>query len=165
MLQSTPVASGADVYAGPCGLFLWLVLAGVLLGGCSKENSEEGTAPAVIHSYTTRGRVAMLPDLTNPTSELRIHHEAIDDFKHGDGSPAPMKSMTMPFPPGPGVSLDGLAVGDVVEFTFDVQWEPTPGMSVTAIRKLPGDTGLQFDVASNGGGDHGGHASGSPDNH
>ncbi|MCH8114843.1 MAG: copper-binding protein, partial [Chloroflexi bacterium] len=131
--------------------------AGVLLGGCTKEDSGEGTAPAVLHRYTTRGRIAMLPDLTNPTSELRIHHEAIDDFRHGDGSPAPMKSMTMPFPPGPGVSLDGLAIGDVVEFTFEVQWEPTPGMSVTAIRKLPDDTELQFDMASQDSGEHGDH--------
>lgn len=165
MLQSTPAVSGTDVYAGPCGLFLWLVLAGVLLGGCSKEDSGEGTAPAVIHRYTTRGRIAMLPDLTNPTSELRIHHEAIDDFRHGDGSPAPMKSMTMPFPPGPGVSLDGLAIGDVVEFTFEVQWEPTPGMSVTAIRKLPDDTELQFDMASQDSGEHGDRAGGSLGNH
>jgi Cu/Ag efflux protein CusF len=154
---------GAGHGVGFFGRFIGLVLMGVLLGGCSKQDDAQSAAPAVIHSYTTRGRVVMLPDPSNPASELRIRHEAIDDYKYRDGSPAPMKSMTMPFPLGPGVSLEGLAVGDVVGFSFAVQWEPSPGMRVTAIQKLPGDTELEFDVVSQDRSGRGDGANGDPD--
>lgn len=124
---------------------LVVVFVGGLLAGCSEEGGGEGSAESVIHTYTVRGRIVQLPEPGSPASELLIHHEAIDDFKYGDGSPAPMASMTMPFPPAPGVLLGGFAVDDVVAFSFDVQWEPSPGMSLTAVRKLPADTVLDFD--------------------
>ncbi len=147
--------------------FAAAVLAAAVVAACSDQTEGEGTGsnenagPAIIHTYAVKGRIVSLPAPSNPASELRIHHEAINEFKHSDGRPAPMKSMTMPFPPAAGVSLDGFSEGDVVEFTFDVQWEPTPGMSLTAIDKLPADTGLSFEQSP---GDTGGD-SGSTDAH
>jgi Cu/Ag efflux protein CusF len=118
-----------------------------LLAGCSGESSES-SPDTVVHSYSARGRIVQLPDPSNPASELSIHHEAISDFQLGDGTPAPMGAMTMPFPPKEGVSLQGLSVGDVVEFGFEVQWQPSPGMSLTVINKLPEGTVLDFEGSS-----------------
>jgi len=115
-----------------------------LLIGCSGEG-DDGSAESVVHRYTVRGRIVQLPDPSSPASELRIHHEAIEDFKHGDGSAAPMASMTMPFPLAPEISLKGFEVDDVVRFSFEVQWEPSPEMHLTMIEMLSGDTVLLFD--------------------
>lgn len=141
---------GSRLWIG--GLAGVVALIGLLLG-CSAE-ADDSSSQAVIHGYTVRGRIVQLPDPSNPVSELSIHHEAIDDFKLGDGTPEPMRAMTMPFPPADGVSLQGLEVGDVVEFSFEVQWEPSPGMSLTAIKKLPEDAVLGFDESSSGHMDH-----------
>jgi len=135
-----------ESYRSRLSTFKCIGVAGMicLLVGCSKE-AGQSEADAVIHAYSVRGRIVQLPDSTNPASELRIHHEAIDEFKLTDGSPGPMHAMTMPFPPAKGVSLEGFAIGDVVEFGFEVQWEPSPGMSLTTLKKLPADTPLGFD--------------------
>lgn len=149
--QHESVLDKLGMSVGFAGLFFVMLLMGLAVG-CSKEGDGEGggegAIQTVIHTYTTRGRIVSLPEPGNPASEFRVHHEAIDDFRHADDSPAPMKSMTMPYPLGPGVSLEDLAVGDVVEFTFDVQWEPSPGMGVTAIKKLPAETELLFEQES-----------------
>ena len=56
-----------------------------------------------------------------------------------------MKAMTMPYPVAKGVSLDGLAIGDFIEFTFDVTWgEDYPTYAITKVTKLPADTKLDF---------------------
>ncbi|VAX40290.1 hypothetical protein MNBD_PLANCTO03-1877, partial [hydrothermal vent metagenome] len=56
-----------------------------------------------------------------------------------------MMSMTMGFPIAEGVSLEGIAPGDIVEFTFVTTWgEQYPTYEVTAITKLPADTELNF---------------------
>ncbi len=124
-------------------------LAGLLVTACSEESSPTESVQtedqAVVHTYTVRGRIVSLPDPAHPASELSIHHEAIDDFKNMADESAPMGSMTMPFPPGAGVSLDGLAVGDAVEFVFRVQWKPTYEMGATSITKLPAETKLSFE--------------------
>jgi Copper binding periplasmic protein CusF len=93
-----------------------------------------------------------LPDPANPASELSIHHESINDYQLGDGTPAPMQAMTMPFPPKEGVSLRGLSVGDAVEFVFEVQWQPSPGMSLASITKLVEGTVLDFEGSLSGSG-------------
>jgi len=150
MSQQTPAASSSKPHPARLGLTLLTgVLACQLIWACSREDSPEPQhqppAQAIVHTYSLRGRIVSLPDPSNPASELRIHHEAIDDFKNAQGQPAPMKAMTMSFPPAPGVSLDGLAVGDIVQFVFRVQWEPTYEMGTTSIRKLPADTQLSFE--------------------
>lgn len=95
------------------------------------------------HTYTVRGQISQLPDPAKPSATLQIHHEAIDDFARRDGTLG-MDSMTMAFPLAPGVSLDGLAVGDMVEFVFELDWDATPTYRVTRIAKLPAGTELFF---------------------
>lgn len=99
-------------------------------------------------TFTTRGKVVMLPDKAKPTSEFQVHHEAIDDFDMGTGKKG-MDSMIMPFPLAKNVSLEGLAVGDIIELTF-VVWT-TPGIrgyEVTALKELPPETTLEFRKAN-----------------
>ncbi len=136
----------------PCvnSAMIALLLAATCLSApaCSKE-----PADPVVHTYTVRGEIVSLPDPANPASELRIHHEAIEDFKNNKGESDPMHAMTMTFPPAEDVSLDDLAVGDKVQFVFRVQWAPSYEMGATAIKKLPADTELIFDESD----DHGHH--------
>ena len=133
-----------------CRMINALLLSGVVvfcgwLAGCSGEDGASAPAAEIVHTYTVRGRIVSLPSADEPASELRIHHEAIDTFKSATGEATPMKVMTMTFPPAEGVSLDGLAVGDAVEFVFRMQWEPSVAMSTTSITKLPADTVLTID--------------------
>ena len=95
--------------------------------------------------YTVRGTVEQLPIEGEPQTEFRVHHEAIDNFKNASGLVVGMNAMSMPFPLGPGVKLDGVAVGDLVELTFAIWWDETaPEYHVTRLRKLTPDTRLEF---------------------
>lgn len=136
-----------------------------LLSGCSKEppatesgSGQKASEPAnnpdspVEFSYTVRGQIVSLPSADRPFEDLQIHHEAVPDFKDRDGNVTVsasgtrgMKAMTMPFPVAEGVSLDGIAVGDKVEFTFVYTWGgESSGYEITEIKKLPADTELNF---------------------
>ncbi|GAB4198017.1 MAG: hypothetical protein Kow00105_12010 [Phycisphaeraceae bacterium] len=148
-----------------CGLIISVCMLG--LTGCSDtgSGSQQDATPAqpaqqsedaLIHTYTVRGRLVSLPDPSNPASELRIRHEAIDDFKDAEGNITPMRAMTMIFPPAPGLSLEEFSVNDTVEFVFEMQWKPRVEMRVTSIRKLPSDTILNF--GSSNGQHHTNHA-------
>lgn len=152
------------------------LIAGLALVGCGDTNSsgnatqsgadahhdhdghdhdhDHGDADRQPDTYTgIRGEIASLPDPGVPNSELMIHHEQIRDFKTKDGAVnvtangiAGMRSMTMPFPLGEGVSLDGYSVGDKVEFDFVVNWGggASPAWAVTRLSKLPAETELDF---------------------
>ena len=80
----------------------------------------------------------------DPDHAMMIQHEAIKDFKNPDGEVIGMMSMTMPFPVGPGVSLEGIQPGDTVQFTFELRWKGKPPFQLTSIQKLPADTKLDF---------------------
>lgn len=118
------------------------------LTGCSDR--APAPAPAFDQIYTTRGVIRALKDPSNPASELSIQHERIPEFVNGAGEVSGMASMTMPFPTlAPGVSLDGIALGDKVRFTFGVTWNQGvsaryPTWTITAIEKLPPETELVF---------------------
>lgn len=118
--------------------------------GCEKKPgpaSAATTSAAVpAESYTVRGVIERLPEADKPSSYLHIHHEAIPSFKSG-GKVVGMAEMAMPFPVGTGVSLEGLQVGDRVEFTFEVQEKPRLDYHVTRITKLPPDTPLNLKIA------------------
>jgi len=94
--------------------------------------------------YIVRGKIVELPDPQNPVTEFQVHHEAIDAFKNGSGDIVGMGAMIMPFPLGEGVSLQGYAVGDVVEMTFADYYKPIRHFFVTGLKKLPADTVLEF---------------------
>jgi len=127
-------------------------------GGQVEGEAVPATAEAVVHRYPLRGRIVSLPDPTDPTSELKIQHEAIDDFKMSDGELAPMRQMTMAFSAGADDSLAGAAVGDVISFVFEMQWTPSREMRAVEVEKLPAGTVLNFEGAGDaGGGAHDGH--------
>jgi hypothetical protein len=116
--------------------------------GCSESKPPAPTAIAPTagdRSYTTRGRITQLPLAGDARLGLRIAHEEIADFLSKDGKVVGMKAHDMGFPwLAPGVSLDGFAVDDVVEITFDVRFNAPERHTLTAITKLPGDTPLRL---------------------
>jgi hypothetical protein len=96
------------------------------------------------------GEIASLPG-DMPGEDMQIRHEHIPGFKSesgevhvsADGVPG-MKSMTMPFPLGEGVSLDGYSVGDKVRFSFRVNWGGDTPWELTAIEKIAPDTPIDY---------------------
>ncbi len=141
-VASLAVSAGGIVAAGWMGG----------MAGCAKRSDEnkapEGQPPSIHKDlYTVRGEVRALPDPANPASELMIRHESIAHFR-GPGGKLGMNTMTMPFPVAEGVSLDGIAVGDVVEFTFEVDFDTEKdrpsAFRLTEIRRLPEGTALEF---------------------
>ena len=94
--------------------------------------------------YTVRGRVMSLPS-SNGKQLFEIHHEEIAGFVGKSGKVVGMKEMIMPFPDlAPGITLDGLAAGDPVEFVFEVRWDAPPRTLITRISKLPSDVVLNL---------------------
>ncbi|MEZ4386653.1 MAG: copper-binding protein [Candidatus Krumholzibacteriia bacterium] len=119
----------------------WLTLAAILVGGCGGGGGD-GQANAV--RYTVRGVIEKLPAVDGPDHAIYIHHAAIPDYRNEAGEVVGMMSMVMPFPVADGVSLDGLAVGDPVEFTFTMQWQPHGHYEIVAIAELPTGTVIAF---------------------
>jgi len=101
----------------------------------------ERLAPADA-TYSARGEVVELP--ASRSGAMTIHHESVPGFRDRQGKPSHMDSMAMPFAVADGVSLDGIAAGDKVAFTFEVRWKSEPALRVTKLEKLPADTALVF---------------------
>jgi len=128
-----------------------LLVMGVLLvslPGCGGDDSAtdaaQPAAAAEPDHYTVRGEVTALPAADDPTRGFYVRHEAIDDFKAPDGSVLGMDAMTMQFPLDDPTLLDGVAVGDKVELTYEINWHCAPTQRVTRLRKLPPETELEF---------------------
>jgi hypothetical protein len=118
-------------------LFLLAVLS---LAGCS-GGKESG------RTYTVRGQVTQLPDPGNPGTGLYLNHEAVDDFVSRDGEMVGMDPMTMSFPVDEEVPLEGIGVGDVVEFKLHVDWGAETEVEIVGIRELPPGTKLVYRAA------------------
>jgi Cu/Ag efflux protein CusF len=114
-----------------------LVALALAAGACKQEPA----APAA--QYTVRGEIKSLPQ-PGGDAVLYVHHEAIPTFVTREGQQRGMMSMSMPFGVPAGVSIEGLAPGDKVVFTFAVQWDENPPTQLTTIRELPADTQLQL---------------------
>lgn len=132
---------------------LTALLAAALLSasGCGNSEPTHGTlepAPAsgpmlADHAYTVRGQITQMPDPGK--SPMRIHHEALPNFFSRDNQRVGMNAMVMGFPIRQGVSIDGLAVGSKILFTFEVTWQGEgPPWEITRITPLPDDTQLDF---------------------
>lgn len=117
--------------------FLLLLLLPLLAAGCAGPAEEKDSG----RIYTVRGRVQQLPA---QGGGLYLTHEAIDDWVGRSGKVEGMDTMTMPFPVAKGVSLKGIAPDDIVEAQIHVDWEADLAVQITAIRKLPPDTQLDF---------------------
>jgi Cu/Ag efflux protein CusF len=127
------------------------LLAVLALAAWISCGGEKGDVRPDTDMYTVRGIVEKLPAAEGPDKSLYIHHAAIADFRDENGKTVGMMAMTMPFPVGDGVSLDGIEPGDPVEFTFSVRWRPETGYKVTAIHELPAGTVIHFDEETAGG--------------
>ncbi|MHB1157039.1 MAG: copper-binding protein [Phycisphaerales bacterium] len=137
----------------PVMLAAMVMMAGVI--GCSDRSPPPpapGTAPASksasARSYTVRGEIVQLPGAGSVDAQMLIRHEAIPDFEDDQGKVVGMMSMTMPFPVGENVSLEGLKVGDAIRFTFELNWK-APGKDgqpyrITKVEKLAGDVKLNW---------------------
>lgn len=98
--------------AAPLALAFALAVA-----GCAPKE----TAPAVAPDrYEVRGEIVGLPSVGS--REIMVKHDAVPGFKDDTGKVVGMEGMTMPFTLGEGVSTDGLAAGDPVSFTLEVDW-------------------------------------------
>jgi hypothetical protein len=96
------------------------------------------------HKYTVRGRVTQLPSVHDPGA-LYLEHEAIDGWVDREGKVVGMYPMTMPFPFAKSISLDGIAVNDIVEATVRVDWEAEARqVEIVELRELPAGTKLEF---------------------
>lgn len=135
---------------------LGALAAASLIASCGEEKPAATatvsgvTLPARVpdQTYTVRGQIEELPIPGKRRSELRVHHEAIDNFTNGEGKVVGMGAMIMEFPPAKGVSLEGFAVGDPVELIFSVWWEQgAASWYATKLTKLPADTKLTFGPA------------------
>ncbi|MFI4898656.1 MAG: copper-binding protein [Phycisphaerales bacterium JB059] len=138
----------------------FLVAPLLLLGGCDQRPASEEAAPtevsetesADLRTYRVRGQIAMLPDASNPMAELQVRHEHIPDFvgwdgkihTNSDGVPG-MKAMTMPFPVKDTGALEGLSVGDKIEFTLVTDMNARAYWLEDPI-PLPPDTALNFGI-------------------
>jgi Cu/Ag efflux protein CusF len=123
-----------------------LVLATACAGGERGEQRAEAQDRNV-DRYVVRGEIVELSASDSPEREIEIRHEAIDGFKDIEGRVSGMDSMTMPFRLASDVSLAGLAPGDKVEFTLEIDWNVFPPNRITAISKLPPETELTFGAA------------------
>ncbi len=132
-----------------------------LVSGCEKPGTQGATLPAraADATYTTRARVESLPDPSRIGSEFMVMHEPVDTFFDPRmEKTVGMSSMSMPFSNlAPGVTLQGLAVGDAIEMTFGVWYKPDPvdaarkvidTFAVQKLSKLPSGTELKFGRAS-----------------
>lgn len=105
-------------------------------------------ATAAEASYTTRGRIEGLPEAQfrpGGVIYLQLHHEVIPEFVGPTGEVEGMKEMIMDFPTiAPGVSWEGMKVGDPVELTFEVRWKSDPRFILTRLTRLPDDVKLNL---------------------
>jgi Cu/Ag efflux protein CusF len=117
---------------------LLIVLA---LAGCKSDSNSE-SAEEIAAVYTLRGEVKSLPSASD--AEISIHHEEIPTFVNQKGVETGMPSMSMPFGLI-GLDVSELAIGDKIEFKFDVAWKRKPALRILEFKKLPGETALKLE--------------------
>jgi hypothetical protein len=119
-----------------------VLLAGAaLLAACGP-----GEPPPDPDAYQLRGVVRQLPDPEKPGSAFLIHHEEIPDFRDRDGEVVGMESMAMPFEVAEPEMLEGVSVGDRIDFRFEMRWEGSPPLLITELETLPEGTRLAFEL-------------------
>lgn len=129
-----------------------IVIGGLLaiggVAGCTEKKpvAVKGSgATQPLERYTVRGVITALADPARKGSPyMMIHHVEIPNFKDKTGAVVGMKEMVMPFPLGPGVSAEGLAVGDKVEVVFEVDWTKAPAHYALSFVKLSAETVVEF---------------------
>ena len=137
--------SGPEARTTPIHLTMRLsvLLVALVLSGCDHASST--TPPDAV--YTVRGQVEQVPAKDQPLAEFVVKHEPIDTFKNPNGTLG-MDTMSMPFPPAPGLDVSRFAAGDIVEMDLAVWTTPGQrGYELRRVVKLPADTALRFGKA------------------
>lgn len=75
-----------------------------------------------------------------------VLHQAIPKFKDQEGKEVGMMAMPMPFSLSPGLDVSGISTGSKVEMTFGVFWKEANPTRILAIKKLPDDTQIKFNL-------------------
>lgn len=119
-----------------------LLLLSLVAPACSRGVQPGDPETPAVQSYEVRGEVTRLPSAAEPA--LYVRHEAVPGFVDMDGEVVGMDSMTMPFPLAEGVALEGIAPGDRVRFTLEVEWEGDPPYRITRIEELAAGTELDL---------------------
>lgn len=123
-----------------------VLLAALLVLACGGADSPPGGSPDAdvqavdVQTYTVRGVVRGLGDSTGTVREIFVRHEAVPDFVDMSGEVVGMEAMTMPFPITDPRLLEGIAVGDTIEFDFRVSWKGSPPLEVLRIEKIQPST-------------------------
>ena len=125
-----------------------VTLAALTLCACSGgDDSAPADEGLQVVNYVTRGRVVQVPSPDSPAAQLQVHHEPIPSYM-SRGEVVGMNAMVMPFPLAAGVSIEGVAPGDIVELAFSVEYEEETGIAVnfftTRVTRLPADTQLDL---------------------
>jgi len=121
-------------------------------GGSSGQQVQNGAPADTLVEYTVRGRVTQLPGgPAHPAREFMVHHEAIPEFRSSmapDNKHTGMMSMTMAFPLGEGVDLDGIGVGEPIEMMFEATYDGETGrLRGYVVRRLtPLDPGTTLEI-------------------
>ena len=119
----------------------------VFLAACS---ASPPPAAEGARTYTVRGEVVQAPAPVPGGAQVRVRHEAIDDFVDASGKAAGMDAMVMPFDVAPPLTAKDLAVGDKVEIRFSMDWKG-PRLRVERMERLPPGTLLRFGPARSAG--------------
>ena len=115
------------------------------LAACRDESATPATLASLSERYVVRGVLMALPKPGDELRKIQVHHEEIPTFRDMDGKTVGMMEMVMPFPLAESVSLEGFAVGDKLNITFEVQWEGRPPYRITKLVKLPAETELAIE--------------------
>ena len=133
----------------PDCLFAVILVVSLISGGCRSKQSGQSQSTYGSHgttyTYHLRGIVKALPQRDQLPMSLSIKTEAISRWVGVDGKIEPMMAMTMPYQLAHGVALQGIAVGDKVAFTYQVNWT-ADRMVITQIYPLPAATILNFSM-------------------
>jgi Cu/Ag efflux protein CusF len=109
----------------------------------SPASGGTGVPASTPTKYTVRGIIKQLPVEGDPRTAFMVHHEAIPGFQK-DGKVIGMAEMTMAFPLGPGVTLDGLRVGQKIELDLEVIERPSVRYYASRVVPLPGETKIEL---------------------
>ena len=129
-------------------LFLAASLA-VLTGGCRSKHSVPSGASAnrqgITYTYHLRGIIKALPQPGQSPRSVSLKVGPIAHWIGLSGKVEPMMAMTMPYQLAHGVTLQGMAKGDKVAFTYQVNWI-ADRMVITRIKVLPASTVIHFSM-------------------
>jgi hypothetical protein len=127
---------------------LFIALA-ALISGCQSKHSTPSqsatTEPGTTYTYHLRGIIKALPQPGQSPRSVSLKVGPIAHWIGLSGKVEPMMAMTMPYQLAHGVTLQGMAKGDKVAFTYQVNWI-ADRMVITRIKVLPASTVIHFSM-------------------